>query len=160
MGRANTGMAIILKATKTGPNQSVTIQKKCVADLLCVWMRSRYVKEAPESSFVFPFKPDSLRRLMHNACAALNLPPYVPHSLRHGGATHDFLTTNSIEHVQFRGRWKSMESSRRYIQTARALLADQRIPQELNKLAEKLEASIVDTLTLLFDSVSPKATRK
>jgi integrase len=137
MGRAHTEMAVCLPTTKTGPNQSVSLQNPHVAGVLCRWVHSRAM--APDSTDpIFPFKPPALRRSMQRACAALGLSdtPYVPHSLRHGGATSDFLRTKSIEFVQFRGRWKSMESARRYVQTARALLAAQQVPQRLNALGQ------------------------
>jgi integrase len=161
MGQADKGMAVILPKTKTGPNQSVTVQNERVATILCHWMQSPSLRSAPLSALVFPFSPDWLRRLMHNACGSLGVShiPYVPHSLRHGGATHDFLLTNSIEHVQFRGRWKSMESSRRYIQTARAMLAAQDVPPALNQLGSRLDADLVSVMTSTMDLIPESVPR-
>ena len=59
--------------------------------------------------------------------------PYVPHSLRHGGATCDYLYAGgeSLEDILFRGRWASMKSTRQYIQQGPALMAaaSTRIPR-------------------------------
>ena len=50
---------------------------------------------------------------------------YVPHSLRHGGASCDFLVWGGerLEEILFRGRWASMASTRHYVQTGPALMA-------------------------------------
>jgi integrase len=158
MGRAHVGMAVCLPRTKTGLNQSVALQNPVVAEILAQWVRRLGFRSA-STELIFAFSPSHLRRLMQNACHSLGLgsTPYVPHSLRHGGATHDFLRTGSIEHVQFRGRWKSMESSRRYIQTARATLAKHQVPQRLNWLGQELSDSLLEVMLYLFDTVAAEA---
>jgi integrase len=160
MGQAHTGMAVCLPKTKTGPNQSVSLQSPVVADILYHWVR-RLQLPSGSTRRIFDFTESHLRRLMQNACRSLGIgaTPYVPHSLRHGGATADFLRTKSIEHVQFRGRWKSMESSRRYIQTARALLAQYHVPPRLNELGIELSNSLLDIMLDMFHTVPPKAPR-
>ena len=56
-------------------------------------------------------------------CAQLGLSyAYVPHSLRHGGATRWHLLRHPIEDILLRGRWSSTKSARRYIQAGRAML--------------------------------------
>jgi integrase len=157
MGRVHSGMAVCLPRTKTGLNQSVTLQDPSVAELLAHWVHRRGLRSA-STERIFDFSPSYLRLLMHNACQALGLgsTPYVPHSLRHGGATHDFLRTHSIEHVQFRGRWKSMESSRRYIQAAKAVLAKRQVPRRLSRLGENLGDSLVEVMLYLFDTVTER----
>jgi integrase len=148
MGSVHTGMAVCLSKTKTGLNQSVPLQSTAVAEVLCLWVRSLPQTTLP-SALVFSFRPPLLRRLMREACVSLGLghTHYVPHSLRHGGATADFLRTHSVEHVQFRGRWRSMESCRRYVQSAQALLAQQQVPPELNDLGQQLSCSLVQVMT-------------
>lgn len=153
-GAASTTMAVVLPHTKTGANQSVPLFDSDVAAVLANWMRTVHAHSAPRT-LVFDFTPARLRQLMYNACVVHGLQhtPYVPHSLRHGGATSDFLRTNSIEYVQFRGRWKSMESARRYIQTSRALLAAQQVPQRLNDTGAVIAESLFDVFTYAFASV-------
>ena len=92
---------------------------------------------------------------MRAACVALGVghTAYVPHSLRHGGATADFLLTGSIERVQFRGRWKSMESVRTYVQTARALLAAQNVPSAVHALGTQLSGALALVLSHLLRTV-------
>jgi integrase len=158
MGRAHTTMAVVLRTAKTGKMQSVEIWSPDVAQLLMVWVRaSACLTPSPFSDpdpRVFPFSPDFLRRLMQRTSTALQLPThYTPHSLRHGGTTDDFLRNGSVERVQFRGRWKSLESVRRYVQTARAVLAAQRVPRHLNDLGVTLSSALVPTLSHLLRTV-------
>jgi integrase len=157
MGDAHTGMAVCLTRTKTGLNQSVALHRPAVAAVLCDWIRSVQSGRSPDDNpLVFPFSAARLRHLMRAACVHLGVghTAYVPHSLRHGGATADFLLTGSIERVQFRGRWKSMESVRTYVQTARALLAAQAVPTALNALGKQLSAELVSVMAH-FLSVAP-----
>lgn len=159
MGQADTNMAVILPRTKTGLNQSIKIQRDGVKHLLCAWLQSPSLRAAPATALVFDFTPSTLRSLMQMTCASLHLPPYVPHSLRHGGASHDFLTTGSIKHVQFRGRWKSLESSRRYIQSAQAMLAQQQIPAETHRLALQLVHDVVPFISYYIETPHAKSSR-
>jgi integrase len=163
MGGAHTGMAVCLSRTKTGLNQSVALQSHAVAAILQQWVQ-RHTRDARSTStaLLFPFSPQWFGRLLRSACAALGLgpTPYVPHSLRHGGATADFLRTGSVEHVAFRGRWKSLESVRTYVQTARALLAAQQVPPSLNQLGVQLSASLEAVLSYSFHTVSEVRPRR
>lgn len=166
MGRAHTDMAVCLPRTKTGPNQSVSLQNTDVAELLCIWVRALPRTVGPDG-LIFAFSRQWLRQLLRNACVGLGLGhiPYVPHSLRHGGATADFLRTGSVEHVHFRGRWKSIESTRTYIQTARALLAAQQVPARLNRLGMQLSDDLVAAMDHLRTTVPavvprPRAARR
>jgi integrase len=163
MGDAHTGMAVCLARTKTGLNQSVALHRPAVATVLCDWIHSiRASQTGPnDNPLVFPFSADRLRHLMRAACVHLGVghTAYVPHSLRHGGATADFLLTGSIERVQFRGRWKSMESVRTYVQTARALLAAQAVPAALNALGKQLSAELVAVMAHFLCAAPPAPLR-
>jgi hypothetical protein len=85
--------------------------------------------------------------------------PYVPHSLRHGGATFDYLRGRTVEQIMFRGRWVAMESARRYIQTSRALLIMLHIPAQLGQTAAMLAPHVDALLPLLMDSVQQRRGR-
>ena len=64
---------------------------------------------------------------------------FVPHSLRRGGASVDYLGLGAtrIEEIMFRGRWATMKSTRHYIQTGPALMAhwSQKIPEWQRRFA-------------------------
>jgi len=151
-------MAVCLARTKTGLNQSVSVDRPDVAAVLRAWVRALPRSATNDNPLVFAFSPDYLSRLMRAACSTLGLgaTSYVPHSLRHGGATADFLLTGSVERVQFRGRWKSLESVRTYVQTARALLAAQHVPAELNRLGTLLGSALAPVMADLLAIVPEK----
>jgi integrase len=138
MGSIDAGItAVHLPKTKTGNDQSVEINNPDVAIILQRWALARacMVPLSVSRVRVFDFTPDFFRRLIRNAAVSLGVTTqYVPHSLRHGGATYDWLRTRSIEFVQFRGRWSSMESARLYIQQCRAKQAAVQVPEHLHRL--------------------------
>ena len=168
MGSAHTTMAVCLAKTKTGINQSVSVQRPDVALVLARWVRSMGGASAVTVTIaaadsdtrslelVFPFTPVHLRRLMHWACGEMGISDihYVPHSFRHGGATADFMLTGSVERVQFRGRWKSLESLRTYVQTARAVLAAQRVPDALHQWGLLLSTHLAPVMQDLLCSTT------
>ena len=109
------GMALRLRKTKTGPNQWVTVDNEQVMQLL----RGVIARTKPGHS-LFPVSTSTYRRLFKSACSDLKLSSsYVPHSLRHGGATRQHLLGKSMEDILLRGRWASTKSARRYIQSGR-----------------------------------------
>lgn len=157
IGSAHTGMIVRLARAKTGLNQSVALENPDVQTVLHSYLQSYpFLKH----DRIFPFTSDSFRRLIHRVTSALGLEDiaYVPHSFRHGGATYLFQRGTRIEDIMFRGRWLSMESARRYIQTARALLIRLDIPDELNQRGASLAPCIQKVIQHLRDVV-PSARR-
>ena len=83
------------------------------------------------------------------SCADLSLSPdYVPHSLRHGGATHDHITGVPLEEILRHGRWAAVKSARHYVQSGRALLLTTAVPAEVAALARKLSANVLASFSL------------
>jgi integrase len=168
MGGAFTGMAVCLPSTKGGRNQSVPVRRHAVADILTQWIRalrprSTAAQLQADTASVFGLAPDRLRRLMARACDALRLPTkYVPHSLRHGGASADFLRSGSVEDVLFRGRWKQTDTAKTYVQSSRALLAAQHVPPHAARLGQQLEALELPTMfaSWLADDREPPRARR
>ena len=63
--------------------------------------------------------------------------PFVVHSLRHGGATHDHSHgCLTIEEIMLRGRWSGLRVTKRYIQDAQALLMMGRVPSAVRHRVE------------------------
>jgi integrase len=85
---------------------------------------------------LFPFATYQFRRIFKAVCANLGLSDrYVPHSLRHGGATrYHHIHGWSIEDVLARGRWQSVKSARRYIQSGVAMLMTMQAPKNINDM--------------------------
>lgn len=130
------GMLLRLSKTKTGANQHVLVLNENVQTLVRGLVKNMKLKDK-----VFNFTADKFRRTMKGVCSELGLSPlYVPHSLRHGGATHyHHVLSMSMEDVLKRGRWVSMESARRYVQTGVAVLMDYEIPGHIKELADDLD---------------------
>ena len=94
MGAVHAMMVIRLARTKTGLNQSVSVDSPVVRAAL-----HGYLLAYPfvGTSFVFPFTPSSFRRTIHDVSLSLGLSriPFVPHSFRHGG--YSFLLSRCID---------------------------------------------------------------
>jgi integrase len=160
VGSVHPSMALRLAVTKTGREQWVSLQDTDVARVLRAWLRHTAPSSAP-SDLVFPFSSSSFRRLITNTASALGLGhiPYVPHSLRHGGATADHLAGASIEQVMFRGRWKKMESARNYIQSGRALLTKLDVPHWVHRLGMLYDDDLVPIMAHLLQSTPLQGVR-
>jgi len=152
LGVPYSGMMVRLGVTKTGENQSVELQSKQVQTVLMHYLQAFPFLSAQR---IFPFTPDSFRHTLRDVATALGMGdvPYVPHSLRHGGATFDFLCGATVEQIMFRGRWASMKSAKRYVQTCRAQLIIQRIPQRIGEQARTMAPHIDTVLSMLLDHV-------
>ena len=138
------GMALRLRKTKTGPNQWVEVESPAVMLLL----RDVIAKTKPGRS-LFPVSTSTYRRLFKSACSDLKLSTsYVPHSLRHGGATRAHLLGKSMEDILLRGRWASTKSARRYIQSGRAILLSMQTPPLVARLGPILSRDILTTFSL------------
>ena len=89
-----TNMMIRLRDTKTAPNQWVIVENDDVQLLVRDLMARE--RAGPVTRFgktpdtkLFDFTASKYRYVMHDICSQLGLSvSYVPHSLRHGGATH------------------------------------------------------------------------
>lgn len=131
-------MSIRLAKTKTGSNQFVLVRDPAVQQLV-----RHLLAETPKKAKLFSYTSDQYRRLFKQTCADLKLSSaYVPHSLRHGGATHMHMVEgHKIEEVMVYGRWASLKSTRRYIQSGRALLLTIEVPEEAAALARRLSVA-------------------
>ena len=131
-------ITIRLTETKTGPNKSACVRSSFV-EFLCLSFldRCRAMGRARPEDKVFDFSASTFRKAFHSACDELGLGHigFVPHSLRHGGATYDYNRGVSIENIVHRGRWASTESARHYIQSGRAALLALDIPVEVAESA-------------------------
>ena len=144
LGAGVQGVHIRLADTKTGSNQSVEVRSPVVRELL-----RQLLNRVPEGrdQFLFP-STSQFRRCFKQACSYLGLSlAYVPHSLRHGGATHDHLRGLTVEDILRLGRWASTKSARHYIQSGRALLLTMEIPPHVAEIAALLCLDVLTTMT-------------
>ena len=131
-----------IRVAKTGRNQSVTVADPDVIALL----RQVVASTAPKE-LLFPGGSRHFRKVFKRACSELHLSTkYVPHSLRHGGATRLHLQNVKVEDIMVRGRWASSKSARTYIQSSRAVLMAMTPPQAVADTA----AAVVQALRFSF----------
>jgi len=137
-------MSLRLRFTKTGKEQSVVVENPIVKNLV----RMLVASSAPDSSLL-SFTASSFRSRFKAACADLGLSSaYVPHSLRHGGATRLHLLGRPIEDILLRGRWVSNKSARHYIQSGRNMLMNIAVPRRIQDLALLVSKHLLLLLTL------------
>jgi integrase len=131
-----------LATTKTGANQSAIIDNPLVINLL-----RQVLKTTKPGQLLFPcYHPLSL--MIHDICKQYDLPRYVFHGLRHGGATHMHRTGKSISFIKQRGRWKQERSCLHYIQHGTAALLQVKIPKRVNSLSRLYEIDTMNYFTL------------
>lgn len=132
-GKSHDGAPILLRTTKAGRPQWVSVRDPLVVAFLRDLRRLVYGRGSNEYLF------GSLRRtlLKEFARAQIELgfpvPIFVLHSLRHGGASFDFLTNVPIEKIIVHGRWVAIKVTRRYIQKSQARMLSMDIPAAVKR---------------------------
>lgn len=138
------GVLIRIRVAKTGRNQSVVVRDAALQVLL----RS-LVAETASGQLIFPFTPNVFRERFKHICGELGLDSsYVPHSLRHGGATALHLAGWPVEDILLRGRWESSKAARRYVQAGRAILLSVRVPANIVALARVFSDDLLLSFSL------------
>ena len=93
------------------------------------------------------------RVLFKRACASLGLDAsYVPHSLRHGGATYLAMTNVSVADIKLRGRWRSLDTLERYVQTGEAVIGSVRAPASAVELGRTVARDVLSAFHALASS--------
>ena len=147
LGSGHRGMALRLRKTKTGTNQWVTVRNPDVIALVRHRLQSMVSRR--RNARLFPFAASTFRKHFKAACADLGLSKdYVPHSLRHGGATHDHQLGMTVEDIARHGRWASTKSARHYIQSGRALLLINSVPDPVAELFDTLVPNVLESFSL------------
>jgi hypothetical protein len=148
VGSSSPYMCIRLAHTKTGPNKWVTVRNATVT----AFMRSLLASSHAGNHPLFGFSSSNFRDTFKAACVAVGVAHvgYVPHSLRHGGATHDHIHAMPLEDIMLRGRWASNKSARMYIQTGRALLLTQAVPSSVLASASVFARDVHTSMLLSF----------
>lgn len=145
LGSGFRGMALRLSTTKTGSNQWAEVRDPAVCALL-----RKVLGATPAKGLLFPFSSSSFRYRFKAACRELGLSSaYVPHSLRHGGATRDFLAGVPLEEVLRRGRWATTKSARHYIQAGRAIMLTVRVPEHVAAAGRVLASDVLTSFYTL-----------
>lgn len=134
-----------VRAAKTGPHQSVAVRDAAVVSLL-----RGLLADTPSGGHLFPGGVSAYRRLFNSVRDSLGLSSrYGTHSLRHGGATRLHLQKVPVEDILLRGRWKSHQSARTYIQMSAGLLAAMAAPKGIIAAARVLSKDVSLSLPLV-----------
>lgn len=143
--RSHAAWVLALPRTKTGSNQHVVIDDPLACALLASWTAGRGSDER-----LFGLSDYAFRKALKEAGEALQLGHigYVPHSLRHGGATYLHSLGWSLQDIQKKGRWKISDTAGHYIQAGRALVLSQRIPAEVMTFGKLLASPAGQELLL------------
>jgi integrase len=134
---------IRIRIAKTGSNQSVVVSNPDVDSLLQRWTRHRRINATSSQSLFDIPSHTHYRHVFKQTVTALNLTAchYVPHSLRHGGATHSLANNVPMTNIVQRGRWRSLQSATRYLQAGLAIRLDAVIPRRrMSQAAEWCKA--------------------
>jgi integrase len=137
------GFVSIVRA-KTGSHQSVTLGRAEVASILRAWLQFRHSVVSSGDS-LFGFSAEAYRALFGQVMVALGVDNvgFVPHCLRHGGATCDAMNGVSVESILLRGRWMSSVSARVYINQGRSMLVNAALPPALLQRASVIAGGVV-----------------
>ena len=123
---------LALPKSKTGLNQSVIIHRGDWLEL------TRQLLDRPSSHrrSLVNVSAHKFRRALQSTLKKLGVKRvhFTPHSLRHGGATRDFMLGVPIADIVLRGRWAQAKTASRYIQQGRALLVKLSLPKQLRGL--------------------------
>jgi integrase len=154
LGEPYLHVAVHLRHTKTLENMTVMVRDPVVARLL-----HRCMVGLQPRDYIFPFSAHHFRQTyFHAVCSQLELDTFgfVPHSLRHGGATHDFvLDGKSEEYITRRGRWASQKNAHRYVQTLAAVDLTFRVPVELNQEGQEYNMYLEAVMDAAVDGDLP-----
>lgn len=125
--------ALLLRDPKTakGSAQAVVVQHPLSLEILSRLCAGRGHAEPLFGSLTY----SQFSRSWHGAWAMLGLRGmFPPYSMRHGGATHDYLQDVPLTDIQKRGRWRQFKSVDHYVGLHRALAVQ--VPQWVWRMAE------------------------
>lgn len=143
-----------IEQSKTGRHQAASLEDPDVVLLLKALVARRRAAVGLNGR-LFPYtSTGEYQRNFKTWVEAMHLGHLglVPHSLRHGGATRDFLRGMEVARIQIKGRWRDPKSAAHYIQSCPALLQKQSVP---SALLEKGRRLLTRLLVLFRSGLSP-----
>jgi Phage integrase family len=139
-------VSLRLRFTKTGTDMWAQIGSPSVAYLL------RFlVQRTPSDGLLFGCSKHVFRSFFHRACESLSLSPrFVPHSLRHGHATHDYEHKVPVNDIMVRGRWRHQSALTIYVQSGPALLVAYQPRPDIAALASRISRDPATSLLTIL----------
>ena len=138
---------VTIRASKSGLRFNID-EAVTITDLSVLRMWSFLnSKQTPANASIWPSSPHLFRAAFHSALDSLSLSSqgFQPYSLRRGGATHLFMRRRTVDEILIRGRWRSLNVGRLYLEDGLATL------QQLTYKADS------QSLVTHFDSLLPPA---
>lgn len=131
--------SIAVLAAKTGAYQSVRLRSGVATDLL-LWWKDVRAQRGYSQLFDVSYHQwlAAIQQLAGQLCVTKLR--FTIHSLRHGGATHDFIQGMSLPDILHRGRWASTKTTERYIQDGPAHALEVQLPAAVHRMSSLLES--------------------
>lgn len=133
---------ISIRVAKTGVLQGVEVRNPQVKQLIHVWHSTC---TGPK---LFSFSESTYRKWFTRGCNALGVTHYTPHSLRHGGATKDYLDHVNIADITVRGRWRNIKTTTHYIQMGPQLMLLHKVPDHVAAIGTMVAGFLVPALVV------------
>jgi hypothetical protein len=116
--RLGPGVLLWIKHAKTEDDQSALVMSVPVRAMLVKRASAARSRGEP----LFGLSAPQFRVAFKRACAGLGLSDrFVPHSLRHGGATWLYVSGTPVETIKVRGRWGRLSTAQHYCQSGQAV---------------------------------------
>lgn len=104
-----------LPLSKSGQRQGVT-ESLLITDPFVVVLLKNFLRNFSPGDNVSLVSGGTQRKRLNDLLISLQIPfPFRWYSVRRGGATHAFRTTNNIASICVKGRWSSVKTARIYI---------------------------------------------
>lgn len=134
-----------LRRTKTGDNKLVALTMPQLGEALIAFIQTRRLGGRDR---IFNFTAARYRFCFRMVIEMMGWSSvgFVPHSLRHGHASDDFINGVPVETIMTRGRWKSIDSTRHYIQSGRVHLIRGRMSRVVPTLTDYSPAYVLELL--------------
>ena len=141
----NSKGAVTVRKSKTGLrfniDEAVAIYD---SELFPLWELCQLPVLRPPSEHIWNHSASSFRKLFYKALDALKVGDhgYQPYSIRRGGATHAFVTQQTMEAILLRGRWRSLQVARLYLEDGQSQLAQLRTSKHAKALLTQFQNGI------------------
>ena len=114
---------------KSGQRQGVT-ESILITDPFVVVLLRNFLSSLSPGDPLSKVAGGTQRKRLNDLLLFLRIPfPFRMYSIRRGGATHAYRTTNNIAAICVKGRWNSVKTARLYICDAVAQLTELQLPE-------------------------------
>jgi integrase len=133
-GRAVVNLGLTKGGIRRGAKESVTVHDSHLVE----WISALLTRRLPGDSLL-ACSAASFRKYFRDLCNFFRLQDFEfkPYSLRRGGATYWFRSTNNLQSVIHRGRWENSKTARIYVTEGLSMLTEIALnPVQLRTLRE------------------------